>query len=76
MNPLQLMQMVQSLRQNPVQFLQSNGFNVPQNINDPNSIIQYLMNTGQVTQDQYQNVRQFTQNNQQGLIQMMQQFMR
>lgn len=76
MNPLQLMQMVQSLRQNPVQFLQSNGFNVPQNINDPNSIIQYLMNTGQVTQNQYQNVRQFTQNNQQNLMQIMQQFMR
>lgn len=73
---LQLLQMVQSIQQNPVQFLQSRGFNIPQNINDPNSIIQYLMNTGQVTQDQYQNVRQFTQNNQQGLLQMMQQFMR
>lgn len=73
---LQFLQMVQSIQQNPVQFLQSRGFNIPQNINDPNSIIQYLMNTGQVTQDQYQNVRQFTQNNQQGLLQMMQQFMR
>lgn len=61
MNPLQIMQMVQSLQQNPVQFLQSRGFNVPQNINDPNAIIQYLMNTGQVTQDQYQNVRRMMQ---------------
>ena len=61
MNPLQIMQMVQSLQQNPVQFLQSRGFNVPQNINDPNAIIQYLMNTGQITQDQYQNVRRMMQ---------------
>jgi hypothetical protein len=61
MNPLQIMQMVQSIQQNPVQFLQSRGFNIPQNINDPNSIIQYLMNTGQVTQDQYQNVRRMMQ---------------
>ena len=53
--------MVQSIQQNPVQFLQSRGFNIPQNINDPNSIIQYLMNTGQVTQDQYQNVRRMMQ---------------
>lgn len=58
---LQLLQMVQSIQQNPVQFLQSRGFNIPQNINDPNSIIQYLMNTGQVTQDQYQNVRRMMQ---------------
>lgn len=58
---LQFLQMVQSIQQNPVQFLQSRGFNIPQNINDPNSIIQYLMNTGQVTQDQYQNVRRMMQ---------------
>ena len=58
---LQLLQMLQSIQQNPVQFLQTRGFNIPQNINDPNSIIQYLMNTGQVTQDQYQNVRRMMQ---------------
>lgn len=41
------------LRQNPMQVL-SMRFNIPQNINmnDPNSIIQHLLNTGQVSQQQ------------------------
>ena len=34
--------------------LRQKGYQVPQNIlNDPNAIIQHLLNTGQVTQDQY-----------------------
>ena len=52
-----LSQMLQILQQNPVQFLQSRGLNVPQDLNNPNAIIQYLMNTGQVSQQQYQNAR-------------------
>ena len=41
------------LRQNPMQVL-STRFNIPQNMNmnDPNSIIQHLLNTGQITQQQ------------------------
>ncbi len=48
-----IFQMYQQLRQNPVQML-ARRFNIPSNvnINDPNSIIQYLINTGQVTQQQ------------------------
>ena len=50
-NPLQL---INQIKQNPMQFLTSKGLNVPQNIaNDPNAIIQHLMNNGQVSQDQY-----------------------
>lgn len=46
--------MLQNLKQNPMQFLMQRKFNIPQNIsNDPNAIIQYLMNTGQVSQQQY-----------------------
>ena len=47
------MNLVQQLKQNPMQIV-SQRFNVPQNVNpnDPNNIIQYLLNTGQVTQDQ------------------------
>lgn len=43
----------QLLKQNPLQVL-SKRFNFPQNIdlNNPNNIIQYLLNTGQVSQDQ------------------------
>lgn len=52
-----MMQMLQILQQNPVQFLRSRGLNVPQDLSNPNAIIQYLMNTGQVSQQQYQNAR-------------------
>jgi hypothetical protein len=41
------------MKRNPMQFLTQKGFNIPQNMNDPNAIIQYLMNTGQVSQTQY-----------------------
>lgn len=43
----------QLLKQNPLQVL-SRRFNLPQNIdlNNPNNIIQHLLNTGQVSQDQ------------------------
>lgn len=47
------MQMLQRLMQNPIQFLQRAGMNVPQGMNDPNAIIQHLMNTGQVSQQRY-----------------------
>ena len=41
------------LRQNPMQIL-SKRFNIPQNVNlnDPSAIIQHLLNTGQITQQQ------------------------
>ena len=45
--------MLMSLTSNPYQFLASRGLNVPQNIpNDPGVLIQHLLNTGQVTQEQ------------------------
>lgn len=52
-----MMQLLQMIQQNPVQFLRSRGLNIPQDLNNPNAIIQYLMNTGQVSQQQYQNAR-------------------
>ena len=55
MNP---MQMLQQLRQNPVQVLRQAGLNVPDNLNDPNQIIQHLMNSGQVSQLQYTRARE------------------
>jgi len=50
MNP---MQMLQQLRNDPMQFMKQAGFNVPDNLNNPNDIIQHLMNTGQITQQKY-----------------------
>ena len=52
------MQMLSQLRQNPMQFLQRAGMRVPQNLNDPNQIIQYLMNSGHVSQQRYEQARQ------------------
>lgn len=63
-NPLQMflngnpMQMLQQLQQNPVQFLKRSGYNVPENLNDPNAIIQHLMNSGQISQQRYNQARQ------------------
>lgn len=52
-----MMNIFQQLKQNPLQIL-SRRFNLPQNMNtnDPNSIIQHLLNTGQVTQSQVNQV--------------------
>ena len=54
-----LLAMYQKMRQNPMQLL-SQRFNIPQNVNfqDPNSIIQHLLNTGQITQDQVNQANQ------------------
>ena len=53
------MYQLQALQQNPMQFLMQKRFNVPQNImNDPNAIIQHLMNTGQISQAQYNQAAQ------------------
>lgn len=51
--------MLQDLKQNPVQFLMQRKLNIPQDIaNDPNAIIQHLMNSGQISQAQYNKAMQ------------------
>lgn len=61
---------------NPMQML-AKRMNIPQNIgNDPNAIIQHLMNSGQMNQGQYNQLKQMAgqiQNNPQ-FKQSMQQF--
>ena len=47
-NPLM---MLMQLKQNPSAVLASR-FNIPQGMNDPNEIIQHLLNSGQVSQAQ------------------------
>ena len=53
-NPLQLLQ---RLKSDPVNALRQAGYNVPANLNDPNAIIQHLMNSGQVSQQRYDQAR-------------------
>lgn len=53
-----IMQMLSQLKANPAALL-SQRFNIPQNMmNNPNDIIQHLINTGQVNQQQYNAVNQ------------------
>ena len=54
--------MLNALTQNPLQFLAQRGLNIPNNINDPQAIIQHLLNTGQITQDQVNNAQQMRNN--------------
>lgn len=48
-----IVNLYQQIRSNPMQML-SRKFNIPQSVNqtNPNEILQYLLNTGQVTQSQ------------------------
>lgn len=50
--------MLQQLQSNPMALL-SQKFKIPQDLDvkDPNAIIQHLMNTGQVSQQAYNNAR-------------------
>jgi hypothetical protein len=53
--------MINQIKQNPMSIL-GRRFNLPQNLNDPQQIIQHLMNTGQVSQAQYNQAQQMLNN--------------
>lgn len=57
-NPLQMLQQIKS---NPAAFLRQAGVNVPANLNDPNAIIQHLLNSGQVSQQRYEQARRMAE---------------
>lgn len=53
-NQPNVMQMLNQLKANPMQFLAKSKFNIPQNMmNDPNAIINHLVSSGQVSQEAY-----------------------
>lgn len=58
---MNMMGMIQQFRSNPVGMLKQR-FNIPDNMSNPNAIIQHLMNSGQLTQAQYEQARQIAQN--------------
>lgn len=59
MNP---MQMLSQLKSNPLGLLRQAGFNVPDNMSNPQAIIQHLMNSGQISQSQLTQAQQMAQN--------------
>ena len=51
--PGSFQQMVQQLKNNPIQFLAQRRLNIPAGMgNDPNAIINHLLTTGQFNQEQ------------------------
>lgn len=46
-----ILQIVAQFKQNPLGLIASQ-FNVPPNLNDPQAIIQHLLNSNQITQEQ------------------------
>ena len=63
MIPNQMLGMLSQLKQNPMQFLMQRRMNLPQgmNMNDPQAIINHLVQTGQVSQDQINQAYQMAQ---------------
>ena len=56
-----LMNLYQQMRGNPIQFL-GQRFNIPAGMNDPNAILQHLLNSGQVTQSQINRIQSMRNN--------------
>lgn len=54
--------LLNGLMSNPMQVLTQRGFNLPQNITDPQGIVQHLLNSGQITQDQVNQAMQMRDN--------------
>lgn len=60
-NPMQIMQMLPQLKNNPMSML--GGLGISQNIsNNPQAIIQNLMNSGRISQEQYNQAMQIAKN--------------
>ena len=53
--------LLQQLMQNPMGMI-SQKFNVPQGMNNPQAIVQHLLDTGQITQQQVDNALQMKDN--------------
>lgn len=57
-----MMQKFNQFRQNPVGALMGMGFNVPQHLqNNPEGIVNYLRNSGQMTDEQFNQFSQMAQ---------------
>ena len=55
MNPMQLMG---QFRQNPIGILKSIGYNIPENMTNPQQIVQHLVQSGQVGNGKLQQAQQ------------------
>ena len=60
-NQPNIMGMLSQIKSDPVGFLMRYRFNVPQNVKDPNGIINYLLSSGQISQQQINSAYQMAQ---------------
>ena len=60
MNIMALLSQYNQFRKNPMALL-GKRFNIPQGMNDPNDIINHLMQTNQINQNQLSQVQQMAQ---------------
>ena len=61
-NIMNVVSQFQGFMQNPVGYLMQNRINIPQNMaNDPNAIINHMMDNGMINQTQYNQARQMCQ---------------
>jgi len=58
---MNFLEMYGQFMRNPIAML-SQRFNLPQNVNDPNEILQHLVSSGQVNQQQINNAMQMRNN--------------
>lgn len=58
-NPMTLLSQLQA---NPLAVLRRAGYNVPENVSSPQAIIQHLMNSGQISQQQLNSAQVMAQN--------------
>ena len=56
-----LIQMIMQAKANPMAAL-SRRFNIPQNMNNPQAIVQHLLDSGQISQDQLNNAMRMKDN--------------
>ena len=57
MNIMALLSQFNQFKKNPMAML-NKRFNIPQGMNDPNEIINHLMNTNQINQNQLNQIQQ------------------
>ena len=62
MNPMNIFGMLQQFKANPMQMLMQRRLNVPQQISgDPQAILNHLLQTGQISQNQVNQAYQMMQ---------------
>lgn len=59
--PMNPMQMIQQIKSDPAGMLRQKGLTIPAGMNNPQQIVQHLLQSGQVPQARYQQIMQMMQ---------------